>query len=222
MGISSGTTAEITAGTDTSDKEWTPKILHDYIATVVGSVNAMRFKGTLGTGGDVSTLPTTGVKVGDTYMVITAGTYAGQTCEVGDLVIATATTPTWTVAQTNIDGAITSITGTSPVNVTGSGASRNIAIPDATSGSSGLMSASDKSNLDDLVNDALYQGTQTLTAGTTSKTYSLGAGNHVGGYVAKNATTGEQVAIDFLETSNTATWSIASAVNYDIRIDFAF
>lgn len=104
------------------------KAVADYVSTAIGGVDAMRFKGTIGTGGTVTTLPTTGVKVGDTYRVITAGTYAGQTCEVGDLIIATATTPTWTVAQTNIEGAITSITGTSPISVTGSGSSRDVAL----------------------------------------------------------------------------------------------
>lgn len=104
---SAGTDALLTAGTDTSNRVWQAKILHDYIATVVGGVDAMRFKGTIGTGGDITELPTTNVRVGDTYRVITAGTYAGHVCEVGDLIIATATTPTWTVAQTNIEGAIT-------------------------------------------------------------------------------------------------------------------
>ena len=48
----------------------------------------MIFKGTLGIGGTVSVVPTSGYTVGDTYRVITAGTYAGQACEVGDLLIA--------------------------------------------------------------------------------------------------------------------------------------
>lgn len=81
--------------------------IKSYVTGVVAAVEAMRFKGTVGTGGDISTLPTTDVKVGDTYMVATAGTYASQVCEVGDLIIATATTPTWTVVQTNLNGAIT-------------------------------------------------------------------------------------------------------------------
>lgn len=121
----SGTLAQLRAGTIEQDEVWTPKILHDYVAEAIGAANAMRFKGTVTTS---SGLPTTGVKVGDTYMVNEAGTYAGQTCEVGDLIIATATTPTWTVAQTNINGAITSISGTSPVSVTGSGSSRTVGV----------------------------------------------------------------------------------------------
>ena len=144
-----GTSVEIEAGASTASKLWTPKVLHDYIVSTAGaSADAMRFKGTIGTGGTITTLPTTDVSIGDTYRVITAGTYAGQTCEVGDLIIAIATTPTWTVAQTNIDGAITSITGTSPVSVTGSGASRTISVSNATTSSAGLMSAYDK----DLIN----------------------------------------------------------------------
>lgn len=105
-----GTEAMLTSGTDVINRVWQPKILHDYIASVVGGVDAMRFKGTVNSN---SGLPTTGVKVGDTYMVNTAGTYAGKTCEVGDLIIAIATTPTWTVAQTNINGAVTASTTTS-------------------------------------------------------------------------------------------------------------
>lgn len=134
-----GTLEQLTSGVDTTGELWTPKILHDYIASAIGAADAMRFKGTIGTGGDVTALPTTGVQVGDTYRVITAGTYAGQTCEIGDLIIATATTPTWTVAQTNIDGAITSISSGTGISVTGSGASRTVALASgvATAGSKG-------------------------------------------------------------------------------------
>ena len=109
---SAGTQAQLEAGSDTTNRIWQPKILHDYVSGAIGAADAMRFKGTIGTGGDVESLPTSGVKVGDTYRVITAGTYAGQTCEIGDLIINTGQSIpsmdyTWTVAQTNIDGAIT-------------------------------------------------------------------------------------------------------------------
>lgn len=138
-GYAAGTEELLTAGTDTNNRVWQAKILHDYIASAIGAADAMRFKGTIGTGGDVTALPTTGVQIGDTYRVITAGTYAGQTCEIGDLIIATATTPTWTVAQTNIDGAITSISSGTGISVTGSGASRTVALASgvATAGSKG-------------------------------------------------------------------------------------
>lgn len=84
----------------------------DYADTILGANDAMVFKGTLGTGGTVTALPTT-YQTGWTYRVITAGTYAGQQCEVGDLIIAIAdatddgSNANWTIAQTNIDGAVT-------------------------------------------------------------------------------------------------------------------
>lgn len=79
-----------------------------YVDDTLGSLNgAMRFKGTLGTGGDVETLPTEGVQIGDTYRVVVEGTYGGHQCEIGDLLIAIDDDPvTWTAAQTNIDGAV--------------------------------------------------------------------------------------------------------------------
>lgn len=104
----------------------------DAISRGIAASDAMIFKGTIGTGGTVTSLPTT-YQTGWTYRVITAGTYAGNVCEVGDLIIALVdrsgssnANSDWTVAQTNIDGAITSISGTSPVSVSGSGSSRSI------------------------------------------------------------------------------------------------
>lgn len=110
----------------------TGKAIHDYVGNAIAASDAMIFKGTLGTGGTITALPTT-YKTGWTYRVITAGTYAGNACEVGDLIIALVdrsgsgnVNADWTVAQTNIDGAITSISGTSPVSVSGSGSSRTV------------------------------------------------------------------------------------------------
>ena len=83
-----------------------------YADSILGANDAMVFKGTLGTGGTATALPTT-YQTGWTYRVITAGTYAGQQCEVGDLIIAVAdatgdgSNADWTIAQTNIDGAVT-------------------------------------------------------------------------------------------------------------------
>lgn len=87
-------------------------------AKIAEAINsAMHIKGTIGTGGDVTALPTSGVKVGDAYVVKTAGTYDGQKCEVGDIIIATATTPTWTVIQNNLDAATVDALGTVKLGV---------------------------------------------------------------------------------------------------------
>lgn len=58
---------------------------------LIAGLNAMTYKGTVGTGGTETTLPTTGVAVGDTYMVKVAGTYANQEADAGDLFIASGT-----------------------------------------------------------------------------------------------------------------------------------
>lgn len=86
-----------------------------YVAAKVNALmsanDAMIFKGTLGTGGTATSLPATH-EAGWTYKVITAGSYAGQTCEVGDMVVCindgtAANNSDWAVIQTNIDGAVT-------------------------------------------------------------------------------------------------------------------
>lgn len=115
---------------DSTTKIATTAFVNNAVSSAVAGVDAMRFKGTLGTGGTVTVLPTT-YKVGDTYRVTTAGTYAGQVCEIGDLVMAIESKDAknnldtdWTVAQTNINGAITKIAATTPIAVSGSGSSR--------------------------------------------------------------------------------------------------
>ena len=109
----------------------TPKAIFDaivsakaYADSILSSNDAMVFKGTIGTGGTVTQLPFVNYSAGWTYRVITAGTYAGVVCEVGDLIIAIKDGPStgtvvvnadWTVAQTNIDGSVTT-TGTLTAN----------------------------------------------------------------------------------------------------------
>lgn len=87
--------AGILTGTPTTDGELANKKYVDDSTTLAGH---MKFKGTVGTGGDVTTLPLTTVtaKVGDTYKVFVDGTYtidnaasdpATQEAKVGDLFI---------------------------------------------------------------------------------------------------------------------------------------
>lgn len=100
-------TGTVTVPTPTADNAAANK---SYVDSKIAANDSMRFKGTLGTGGTITEIPTTGVRVGDTYRVITADTYAGVACEIGDMVIAlkndAATDADWTVVQTNIDGAV--------------------------------------------------------------------------------------------------------------------
>ena len=100
-------TTSVTSG---SGSLVTSGAVYTAIANSFAANDAMIFKGTLGTDGTVTALPATH-NIGWTYRVITAGTYAGKVCEVGDLIICitdgtAANDAHWTVAQTNIDGAV--------------------------------------------------------------------------------------------------------------------
>lgn len=82
------------------------------ISAAMGDVaGALVYKGTVGTGGTVTDLPASHTK-GWYYIVKTAGTYAGQACEAGDMVICnntrtTASNADWDVVQSNIDALTT-------------------------------------------------------------------------------------------------------------------
>ncbi len=95
----------------------TTAFVHTAVSEGIAASDAMIFKGTIGTNGTITALPST-YKTGWTYRVITEGVYAGETCENGDLIIALVDRDgsenldsDWCVAQTNIDGAITEIKG---------------------------------------------------------------------------------------------------------------
>ena len=110
----------IDASTTSSDNGlWTSKTISEKIGAITGTiVDGMHFRGTLSTddntkysvnGETVDAFPT-GV-VGDTYRIAKPGTYKGNTCEAGDLLICVTaktndTKEAWTVAQTNINGIV--------------------------------------------------------------------------------------------------------------------
>lgn len=100
-------TGTVTVPTPTTNNAAANK---SYVDSKIAANDSMRFKGTLGTDGTITKIPTTDVRVGDTYRVITADTYVGVACEIGDMVIAlkngASTDADWTVVQTNIDGAV--------------------------------------------------------------------------------------------------------------------
>ena len=63
----------------------------DEIDSKIRGLNAMTYKGTVGTNGTVSALPTSQVQLGDTYMVKTAGVGPESGSKPGDLYIAVGT-----------------------------------------------------------------------------------------------------------------------------------
>lgn len=108
-----GTPTTPTADEDNSSKQIAnTEFVNRAIANGIAASDAMIFKGTIGTGGTVTSLPTTYL-TGWTYRVISKGTYAGEVCEIGDLVTALVDRKgsgnldtDWTICQTNIDGAV--------------------------------------------------------------------------------------------------------------------
>lgn len=105
-----------TAPSDTNTSQIaTTAFVQTVVKNGIAASDAMIIKGTIGTGGTVTALPNI-YKTGWTYRVVTAGAYAGQVCEIGDLLIALTDRDgsgnidsDWCVAQTNINGAITGI-----------------------------------------------------------------------------------------------------------------
>ena len=83
----------------------------EFVNNTLSYINAMVFKGTLGTGGTIASLPATH-EAGWTYKVITEDTYAGMKCQEGDLIICIAdgtvsSNSDWTSVQVNDDRLVT-------------------------------------------------------------------------------------------------------------------
>ena len=93
-----------------SDVQQEIEALRDAVKNVLSANDAMLFKGVVNQDSDIAAAD---YGAGWTYKVGTAGTYKGQKCEVGDLIVCVkeyadpAADSDWTVIQTNIDGAVT-------------------------------------------------------------------------------------------------------------------
>lgn len=107
------------AGTSTTQAAST-EFVERAVNAVLGANDAMVFKGIV----DGShALPVEGYHAGWTYKVTEAGTYIGQVCEIGDMIVCvsdfdtTAADVDWAVVQSNIDGAVTGPTASTSDNV---------------------------------------------------------------------------------------------------------
>ena len=122
------TAPTVNAGTNNTQIATTAFVQKE-ISNKIAAADAMIYKGTIGTGGTITALPNKHL-TGWTYKVITAGTYAGVACEIGDMIICltdgeSANNSHWTVVQTNTDGTVTG-----PAN----SVANRVAIFDGTSG----------------------------------------------------------------------------------------
>ena len=107
-----GTPTAPTASSTTNNTQIaTTAFVQSLVDSKIAAADAMIYKGTIGTNGTVTALPNTH-KTGWTYKVITAGTYAGVKCNIGDMIVCltdgtAANNAHWTVIEGNIDGAVT-------------------------------------------------------------------------------------------------------------------
>jgi hypothetical protein len=145
-----------------------------YVDGLLSASDAMIFKGTIGTGGTYTIAAFNALasyNSGWTYRVIEAGTIKGKVCEIGDLLMAVVTRTgsgnvdaDWTVAQTNIDGAVTG-----PASATDG----HVALFDGISGkvikSGGALGTMAFATATDYVAKSLF-GAQTILHATTSAT----------------------------------------------------
>jgi len=74
-----------TAGLHPATKQYVDEITNEIKATMYGTQS---YCGTVGTNGKYNSLPLENQKIGNTYKIVTVGTYGGYSCKVGDLVIA--------------------------------------------------------------------------------------------------------------------------------------
>lgn len=91
-----------------------------YVDRLIDGINNF----TIGIVDSSTPLPSTGYEVGQTYRVAEAGTYAGQECEAGDLIIVindyaegTASNSDFLVVQANVDGAVTGPDASTDTNI---------------------------------------------------------------------------------------------------------
>lgn len=158
-------------GDNPTDIEYpSAKAVKDYIDAMP---EPMIFKGTVGTGGTVTSLPTASASnEGFTYKVITDGTYGGKASKIGDTLISNGIA--WELIPSGDEpaGTVTNVAaeGSNGIQVTGGpitdSGTLNISGVNASQSSNGMMSASDKKKLDNISEGANAYSLPTASATT--------------------------------------------------------
>ena len=139
----------VTATTQTQSDNSTKIATTAYVDTAIGNLpEPMVFKGSLGTGGTITSLPTAEASnEGHTYKVIKNGTYAGQAAKVGDTFISTGSRWELIPSGDEPSGTVTSITlnATSPIAIDNSAAITTSGTRTISHASSGVSAGTYKS-----------------------------------------------------------------------------
>lgn len=124
LGTAAKMTKTTTVDTNSTDAQApSAKAVYTAINTAVTNLpTPMQFKGSLGTGGTATTLPAAAAgNNGWAYVVITAGTYGGKACDVGDLLISNGTEWVLVPSGDEPEGTVTSVGMTVPTGLQVSG-----------------------------------------------------------------------------------------------------
>lgn len=231
MPKSGGTfTGAVTLAADpTADLQPTTKQYVDSkIASSIAASDAMVFKGTLGTNGTSTTLPTSAI-IGDTYKVITqtsvpaSNSYTGETvtAKVGDLVVAMSKDPKWIVVPSGDEIVTTIKYSTTTQNLTTSAQAGEITVGEAATkqvdSSIGAASTSTKLPTSKAVAAFVEGKGYTTTDQKVKNTLNTTAKAYVTGTTSATTSTGEQVFDTGVYLDTTAGKLVATTFAGDLQ-----
>ena len=183
---------------DTSTNPIQNKIIKNYVDTTAGTTlasakeyadglvtKAMNYKGTITLS---SGLPTESVKIGDTYKVAEAGTYAGQAAKVGDIFIASSTTPTWDYIPSGDETEVIVYTATNPTLTATSGGVCEWSITTTAASKNSIQSVAVYENS---TNEQVYPNI--TISGNTNPTIKITIGAAVGTTITANTYTARYI-----------------------------
>ncbi len=146
---------------------------------------AMNYKGTISRS---SGLPTENVKIGDTYKVAEAGTYASQTAKVGDIFIASSATPTWDYIPSGDESNVIVYTATNPTLTATSGGVCEWSITTVAASKNSIQSVAVYENS---TNEQVYPNI--TISGTSNPTIKITIGASVGTTINANTYTARYI-----------------------------
>lgn len=213
-------TAPTAAGGTSSTQIATTAFVINEIGSKISAAQALRFKGTIGTDGDVTELPANHT-VGDTYVVKAAGNFAGEGCEAGDMIICvksgtTAANADWSVIQRNLDGAVTGKSLTANTVILGNGGSTVKALANGTTGY--VLKATASGPAWQAEKDTVYTHP---AGGAPSKTsgfykFSTDSTSHVASVTAVTKADITALGIPGADTNTTYTFANGTAGNFTV------
>lgn len=200
-------TGAVTLAADPTDalQPTTKQYVDAKISSSIAASDAMVFKGTLGTNGTATALPTSSVVIGDTYKVITqvsvpadnSYTGAAVTAKVGDLVVAMSKDPKWIVVPSGDEIVTTVKYSTTTQNLTTSAQSGAITVGEAATKQvdSSITAASTSTKLPTSAAVAKFVEGKgyTTTDQKVKNTLNTTAKAYVTGTTSATTSTGEQV-----------------------------